>query len=451
MDKTTQRDLKRAVREELSTRLQGSQPHQRGLETLAGNLVFEIARSWGVALSPHESGQLVHMILDDLIGYGPLQPLLDDPSITEIMVNGGGCRFDDGVLTYADPLVYVERAGRIEPCSEVSFDDAGHARRIINKIAEQAGMCCDESHAMGCAMLPGGRARATYVVPPLAPDGPALNIRLFSLRPITLSDLVSLGALTLAMAQFLASAVAARCPVVVSGGTGSGKTTMLGALSGAIPPNERVITIEDTPELHLQTPHTERMQTRERNAEGAGGVGMRELVALSLRRRPDRIVVGECRGAEAYEMLQAMQTDHPGSMTTIHANDPANAISRLKTMVGYADAALGGEVIVRQIAESLQGGLVVHMDRMVDGVRRVTSITAIDPLPEGSHVIPRAELFCLVVEGVGAAGRVRGQWRACGVQPQVIKQKMAEAGVEYDPAWFFGEDCSLVDVQGDER
>ena len=179
------------------------------------------------------------------------------------------------------------------------------------------------------------------------------------------------------------------------------------------------------------------MQTREANAEGQGAVGMRELVALSLRRRPDRIIVGECRGAEAYEMLQAMQTDHPGSMTTIHANDPSNALSRLRTMVNYAHSDLGRDVVQQQIAESLQGGLVVHVDRMADGSRRVTSITAIDPMPEGSTVIPRAELFRFDVGGTDAFGRVSGSWRPCGVQPQTIKQKMIREGVQYDPTWFF--------------
>lgn len=437
MDRVTEVALKRAVRDELSLRLQGRTADAGELSMLAGEVAREVALTWGVALAGGESKAFSRLVVDDFLGYGPLQQLLSDPSITEIMVNGGGCRFDGGAAAYADPIVYVERAGRIEARPDVRFDDADHARRIINKIAEQAGMRCDDAHAMGCAMLPGGRARATYVVPPLAPDGPALNIRLFSAQPIGMDDLVRLGTLTEPMAAFLCAAVQARCPVVVSGGTGSGKTTMLGALSGFIPANERVITIEDTPELRLQTPHAERMQTREENTEGIGGVGMRDLVAISLRRRPDRIIVGECRGAEAYEMLQAMQTDHPGSMTTIHANDPANAISRLRTMVGYADVGLSGEVIVRQIAESLQGGLIVHMDRLPDGARRVTSVTAVDPLPEGSAVIPRAELFAFDVEGVSEAGEVVGGWRACGVQPQVIKGKMREAGVVFDPEWFF--------------
>lgn len=291
---------------------------------------------------------------------------------------------------------------------------------------------------MGCAMLPGGKARATYIVPPLAPDGPALNLRLFGDDAMSIEDLTARGALSPVMAEFLGSAVRARCPVIISGGTGSGKTTMLGALSGFIPDDERVLTIEDTPELRLRAAHVERMQTREANTEGEGAVGMRELVALSLRRRPDRIIVGECRGAEAYEMLQAMQTDHPGSMTTVHANDPGNALSRLRTMVGYANADLGRDVIVQQIAESLAGGLIVHVERMRDGGRRVTSIVAVDQMPEGATVVPRAELFRFEPRGMDAFGRITGAWRACGVQPQRIKQRMLAAGVRFDPSWFFG-------------
>ena len=395
MDRTTERALKRAVRDEAAVRLRGDAVGPDAVEALIRRLVEEIASESGISLPPYEFEGLASAMIDDFLRYGPLQRLLEDESVTEIMVNGGGIDLDDPALPFRAPIVYVERAGRIEYRPDVEFDDAEHVRRIINKIAEQSGKRCDDAHAMGCAMLTDG------------------------------------------MSQFLRAAVQARCPLVISGGTGSGKTTLLGALSGFIPPDERVITIEDTPELRLQTPHVERMQTREANTEGEGSVSMRELVALSLRRRPDRIIVGECRGAEAYDMLQAMQTDHPGSMTTVHANDPGNAISRLRTMVGYADGDLSRDVIVQQIAESLQGGLVVHVERMQDGARRVTSIVAIDPLPEGSLVIPRAELFVFDVEGVDAYGAVAGEWRACGVQPQRIKERMRASGVWYDPAWFF--------------
>ncbi len=437
VDRDTQLALKRVVRDELAIRLRDSASDPARVEETIRFVVGDTARAWGLAPTLFELEELCRNVADDFMRYGPLQPLIEDPSVTEIMVNGGGVDFSDPSMPFLPPQVFVERSGRIEECPEVRFDDAGHVRRIINKIAEQAGLRCDESHAKGCAMLPGGRARATYVVPPVAPDGPALNLRMFSENVMSMDDLVARGSMSPVMAEFLGSAIRARCPVVISGGTGSGKTTLLGALSGFIPDDERVITIEDTPELRLRAAHVERMQTREANVEGEGAVTMRELVALSLRRRPDRIIVGECRGAEAYEMLQAMQTDHPGSMTTVHANDPANAISRLRTMVGYANADLGREVIIQQIAESLQGGLIVHVERMVDGCRRVVSVVAIDQLPEGSTVIPRAELFRFDVRGVDSFGRVLGDWEACGTQPQRIKERMAQAGVWYEPAWFF--------------
>lgn len=437
MDRATERAFKAAVRQEVAAKLGGEEAGPERVKELISIAVEAIAFDFGVALSPAESIALSNALIDDFLYYGPLQPLLNDGSITEIMVNGGGVDMSDPALPFLPPIVYVERAGRLEYRPDVAFDDSDHLRRIIDKIAEQAGARCDESHAMGCAMLPGGRARATYVVPPLAPDGPALNLRTFKNDLLSMEDLERAGALSAAMSDFLRSAVAARCPIVISGGTGSGKTTLLNALSGFIPPDERVITIEDTPELRLRTPHTERMQTREANTEGQGAVTMRDLVSIALRRRPDRIIVGECRGAEAYDMLQAMQTDHPGSMTTIHANDPDNAISRLRTMVGYADGELGRDVIMQQIAESLRGGLVVHTDRLQDGRRKVTSIVAVDPLPDGATVIPRAELFSFDVEGVDAEGWTVGSWRACGIQPQHIKERMRAAGVWYDPAWFF--------------
>lgn len=438
MDRSAERALKASVREEVASRLRAGQASPSAVEALIREVVGQVAFEQGELFSLCELESLAGGIVDDFLRYGPLQPLLDDPAVTEIMVNGGGVDEADPALSFRAPVVYVERAGLIEHRPDIVFDGADHVRRIINKIAEQAGMRCDETHAMGCAMLPGGRARATYVVPPISPDGPALNVRTFSDGMLSMEDLLGVGALPAAMADFLCAAVQARCPIVISGGTGSGKTTLLGALSGFIPAGERVITIEDTPELRLQTAHVERMQTRDANVEGEGAVGMRELVALSLRRRPDRIIVGECRGAEAYDMLQAMQTDHPGSMTTIHANDPSNALSRLRTMVGYADGDLSREVIAQQIAESLQGGLIVHVERMRDGTRKVTSVVSVDPLPEGSTVIPRAELFAYDVEGIDANGWVVGAWRPCGVQPQGIKARMRVAGIPFDPAWFFG-------------
>ncbi len=439
MDRETRGLLKAAVRDDMAAQLGDEARDEQTVRTFVERALTTVALEFGVRLSRIESEELAAAMVDDFLHYGPLQTLLEDDEVTEIMANGGGVDRSDPGLPFLPPAVYVERAGKIERRYDIAFDDAAHLRRIIDKIAEQAGLRCDDSHAMGCAMLPGGMARATYVVPPIAPDGPSLNLRTFKADLLTMDDLERVGSLTYAVSEFLHSAVAARCPILVSGGTGSGKTTLLNALSGFIPSEERVITIEDTPELRLQVPHVERMQTREANVEGEGAVSMRDLVSISLRRRPDRIIVGECRGAEAYDMLQAMQTDHPGSMTTIHANDPDNAISRLCTMVGYADADLSHDVIVRQIAESLQGGLIVHVERLPDGRRTVTSVVALDPLPDDAKVIPRVELFSYVVEGVDDGGRVVGRWKACDIQPQRIRERMAKAGAWYDPAWFFDD------------
>lgn len=258
MDRIAASALKRLVRDNLALQLQESSDSSR-VEAAIRSIVSETIRSWGMAVSIEDENLMCQCIVDDFLRYGPLQVLLDDPSITEIMVNGGGIDFEGASLSFRDPKVFVERAGRIEECAYVRFDDAEHVRRIINKIAEQAGVRCDESHAMGCAMLPGGRARATFIIPPLAPDGPALNLRLFSEHIMSMDDLIEKGALSTVMAKFLGAAVRARCPIVISGGTGSGKTTLLGALSGFIPAHERVITIEDTPELRLRAHHVERM------------------------------------------------------------------------------------------------------------------------------------------------------------------------------------------------
>ena len=240
MDRGTELALKRAVREGLATRLQGDfDPVE--VESAIQSLVQEAVRAWNLGLAEPDVARLCRSVGDDFLRYGPLQGLLEDPGITEIIVNGGGVAMDAGVARFLEPHVFVERAGRLEPCPYVRFDDADHLRRIIDKIAEQAGMRCDEAHAMGCAMLPGGKARATYIVPPLAPDGPALNLRLFGDDVMSIEDLTARGALSPVMAEFLGSAVRARCPVIISGGTGSGKTTMLGALSGFIPDDERVL------------------------------------------------------------------------------------------------------------------------------------------------------------------------------------------------------------------
>ena len=349
MDRTTERALKRAVRDEAAVRLRGDAVGPDAVEALIRRLVEEIASESGISLPPYEFEGLASAMIDDFLRYGPLQRLLEDESVTEIMVNGGGIDLDDPALPFRAPIVYVERAGRIEYRPDVEFDDAEHVRRIINKIAEQSGKRCDDAHAMGCAMLPGGRARATYVVPPIAPDGPALNVRTFSSSMLGMEDLVRMGMLTDGMSQFLRAAVQARCPLVISGGTGSGKTTLLGALSGFIPPDERVITIEDTPELRLNQPHVARMETRDANVEGKGRIDYRDLVTNALRQRPDRIIVGECRDAAAFDMLQAMTT-------------------------GQASTGMSSREILEYISQAID--FIIYTERS-HGVRRVTEIAEV--------------------------------------------------------------------------
>lgn len=374
MDRTTERALKRAVRDEAAVRLRGDAVGPDAVEALIRRLVEEIASESGISLPPYEFEGLASAMIDDFLRYGPLQRLLEDESVTEIMVNGGGIDLDDPALPFRAPIVYVERAGRIEYRPDVEFDDAEHVRRIINKIAEQSGKRCDDAHAMGCAMLPGGRARATYVVPPIAPDGPALNVRTFSSSMLGMEDLVRMGMLTDGMAQFLRAAVQARCPLVISGGTGSGKTTLLGALSGFIPPDERVITIEDTPELRLNQPHVARMETRDANVEGKGRIDYRDLVTNALRQRPDRIIVGECRDAAAFDMLQAMTTGHDGSLTTIHADNCREVPTRLRTLVQQANTGMSSREILEYISQAID--FIIYTERS-HGVRRVTEIAEV--------------------------------------------------------------------------
>lgn len=438
-----ERAVYRAAREQLSSDNQTEQPdadvrsRDRDAASVIGPIIDDpafyrlvperfIDQTGRIADDAYQ--EVLRAAINDLYYFGPLEDLLYDESLSEIMVNG-------------PESVWVERSGRLM-LTDVCFEDDDHVKFTIDRIAAGMNRRCDEASPLcDCTIVrpgtPFNGSRVNAVLKGVAVDHHLINIRKFRKDALTPEALMANGSFDGRMLEIMRAIVQGRMSTIVAGGTGSGKTTLLNAISLYIPPEERIITIEDTPELRLQTPHVERMQTREANTEGEGSVSMRELVALSLRRRPDRIIVGECRGAEAYDMLQAMQTDHPGSMTTVHANDPGNAISRLRTMVGYADGDLSRDVIVQQIAESLQGGLVVHVERMQDGARRVTSIVAIDPLPEGSLVIPRAELFVFDVEGVDAYGAVAGEWRACGVQPQRIKERMRASGVWYDPAWFF--------------
>jgi pilus assembly protein CpaF len=371
-----------------------------------------------LALNTEELNEFVSEILDEMTGLGPLEPLLKDPSIADILINGHEC-------------VYVERSGVLEPCP-IRFKDEAHLLRIINKIVAAVGRRVDESHPMCDARLLDG-SRVNVAVRPIGVDGPLVSIRKFSKKPFNLNKLIEVGALRPQMAEVLAAAVKARVTTIISGGTGSGKTTMLNALSAFISEKERLLTIEDAAELQLQQPHVGRMETRPPNIEGKGEIRQRELVKNALRMRPDRIILGECRGEEAFDMLQAMNTGHEGSMATIHANTPRDAVSRLEQMIGMAGLPMTIASIRGQIAGAIQ--LIVQLSRQSDGKRKVTSIAEITGL-EGD-IIQMQEIFKYVRTGTAPDGAVQGHFVATGVRPrflaELVNQGIRIPGSYFDP------------------
>ena len=352
----------------------------------------------------------------EVFGLGPLEPLAHDPSISDILVNNSR-------------EVYIERRGRLE-LTPIIFADDAHLLRIIQRVVARVGRRIDEVSPMVDARLPDG-SRVNAVVPPLALDGPKLSIRRFGREFLSVDNLLRNQSLSPAMAQFLTAAVRARISFLVSGGTGAGKTTMLNALSTAIPHDERIITIEDSAELILQSRHIVRMETRPANSEGQGGVTQRDLVRNSLRMRPDRILVGEVRGGEALDMLQAMNTGHEGSLTTIHANDTRDALSRLEMMV----AMTGLELPIRVVREYIGAGikLVVHLSRLKGGVRRVTRVSEIVSATNGEYVLE--DVFGFKQHGLDEQGVARGDFYATGYHPRCL-DRFADAGVTLDPSIF---------------
>jgi len=347
--------------------------------------------------------EILNDLLDEVLGFGPLEKLLRDPTISDIVVNGA-------------QQVYVERAGRLER-SEVRFRDDDHLLEIIHRIVATVGRRVDDASPMVDARLPDG-SRVNAIIPPLALKGPMLSIRRFGAHRLNMSDLVTLKALPTEVAEFLAAAVRARLNIVVSGGTGSGKTTLLNALSAFIPASERIITIEDTAELQLQQEHVASLESRPPNVEGKGQVTIRDLVRNSLRMRPNRIIIGECRGAEALDMLQAMNTGHAGSMTTLHANTPRDALSRLEMMVIMSGLELPLRAIRQQIASSVN--LIIQVSRVSGGGRKVTSVTEVTGM-EGD-IITLQELFHYQQFDVDPTGKARGWFQAMGVRPRSESQ-----------------------------
>jgi pilus assembly protein CpaF len=385
------------------TRREEAEPEIRGL--VADMLEAESDRT---PLSLFERNALAEDVLNELFGLGPLESLLADPEISDILVN----RFDQ---------VYVERHGLLEPVDTVFKDDA-HLMRIIERIVSSVGRRIDESSPMVDARLADG-SRVNAIIPPLALDGPVLSIRRFRTDKLGASDFVARDSLTQPMLDFIHAAVAARLNVIVSGGTGAGKTTLLNLLSGFISDKERIVTIEDAAELTLRQRHVVRLETRAANIEGKGAVRQRQLVINALRMRPDRIIVGEVRGDEALDMLQAMNTGHDGSLTTVHANSARDALHRLDTMVAMANLNIPERAVRQQIVSAVQ--IVVHVSRMADGTRKVTSITEITGM-EGD-MISMQDIFLFDRTGISAEGRVCGRFRASGIRPR-CSERLATAG-----------------------
>lgn len=381
-----------------------------------GELVRELLLEEDTPLNLEEREKLVQEVQDEVLGLGPLEPLLADNTVSDILVN-----------TYKQ--VYIERHGMLERTA-IRFQNDEHLLRIIDKIASSVGRRIDESSPMVDARLADG-SRVNAVIPPLAVDGPILSIRKFSIDPYTSKDLLNFKSLTPGMVDFLRSAVKSRINILVTGGTGSGKTTLLNVLSGFIPDSERIITIEDSAELQLQQPHIVRMETRPSNIEGKGEVVQRDLVKNALRMRPDRIVVGEVRGGEALDMLQAMNTGHDGSLSTIHANSPRDALTRLEHMVGMSGVPIPALVVRQQIAAALN--LVVSTERMADGRRIVTSIQEITGMEES--VVNMQEIFCFKRETVDERGQIIGSFQATGIRPLMLK-RFRERGVAIDESIF---------------
>ena len=348
-----------------------------------------------------EREQMVEELLDEVTGLGPLEPLLADTTISDIMVNG-----------YA--TCYIERFGKLE-LTPVRFRDNAHLQQIIVRIVSRVGRRIDESSPMADARLPDG-ARVNAIIPPLAIDGPVLSIRRFGGSPLRVKDMVAINSATPEMLAFLAACVKAKLNCLISGGTGTGKTTMLNALSSFIPEDERVVTIEDAAELQLQQRHVVRLETRPPNIEGKGEVLARDLVKNALRMRPDRIVIGECRGGEVLDMLQAMNTGHEGSMTTVHANTPRDALSRVEAMVGMGGIQMSEALIRQTIARSLN--VIIQLSRGTDGKRRITSIAEITDIQAG--VITMQEIFKFEQQGVDAAGKIIGEFRFTGIRPRAL-------------------------------
>jgi pilus assembly protein CpaF len=398
------------------TKLQTLTPDQVHAEV--SRLAETVLAQEAMPLSTSERDRLVNDVQHELFGLGPLEPLLADPTISDILVN-----------SYRK--IYVERRGKLE-VTNVAFKDDEHLMRVIERIVSSVGRRIDESSPMVDARLRDG-SRVNAIIPPLSIDGPVLSIRRFGAEPLRMNMLIENKALTRDIADMLQMCVAARLNVLISGGTGAGKTTLLNALSAYIPEDERIVTIEDSAELQLQQPHVVRLETRPPNIEGKGEVTQRDLVRNALRMRPDRIVIGEVRGGEAIDMLQAMNTGHDGSLTTVHANTPRDALSRLETMIQMTGMRLSDRAMRQQMASAID--LVVQIARLSDGTRRLTSIAEITGM-EG-ETITMQEIFLFERTGVDAQGQVIGRFKPTGIRPR-FAERLKASGMQL-PRVFFEE------------
>jgi pilus assembly protein CpaF len=410
---SVQQHIKTAVHKELIKRVDldklGEMQETRGAQQQFFTVIQTIINEQGVPLSSGERDRLAQEVVDEVFGLGPLEPLLKDDTISDILVN-----------TYNS--IYIERRGMLEKTT-LTFQDNRHLLHIIDKIVSGVGRRVDESSPMVDARLPDG-SRVNVIIPPLAVDGPILSIRRFGKSPLGAEDLLRNQALTPPMLEFLRGCVKARLNIVVSGGTGSGKTTLLNVLSGFISDRERIITIEDSAELQMKQEHVVRLETRPPNVEGKGAIKQRELVINALRMRPDRVVLGEVRGEETLDMLQAMNTGHDGSITTIHANTPRDALARLETMAMMGEVRLAEKAVRAQIASAVH--VIIQAARMSDGTRRITHITELTGA--FSDVISMQDIFLFEKKGIGPNGKVRGRFTSTGIVPKCA-DKLLAAGI----------------------
>ena len=414
--------LKRRAQEalfaKLGPRLYDSSLSETELQEFVSTELSEAMAEETVQLSPEERRALALQIRDDILGFGPVQMYLDDPSVTEIMVN-------------AEYGIYIERDGRLIE-TDTRFMSRQHLRRVIDRIVGQVGRRIDESSPMVDARLPDG-SRVNAVIPPLAVDGPALTIRLFAKDPFKVDDLIAMGTMTDPTANLVTAAVAGKLNIIVSGGTGTGKTTLLNVLSGFVPEGERIVTIEDAVELQLHQRHVVRLESRPPNVEHRGEVTIRDLLRNALRMRPDRIIIGEARGGEALDMLQAMNTGHEGSLSTVHANSPRDALSRLETMVLMAGVDLPSRAIREQISSAID--LIIHLTRMRDGSRRITQVSEVVGM-EGDTITTQDIFAFDYSAGVDKHGRFVGTIEPTGIRPR-FSDRLKDVGIML-PAEIFG-------------